>query len=254
MGHPEGQPRGPATQHLCPSTLRGPCTQWATTGAPDVFSRAASARRGSGTRGANPGPLRHLAVVRLRPGDPAPRGPPLGPVRSRAPRPHARGNAARQVVDGLWTGVCRQEIQSNDPRYNQHNPQYANYWAPLTRKRHIPPHPAQLRHTNYWALRTRKRHQREHQPQRPTERSDPTQHAKGRPGDCPGPCKGTTTRRNVTRGGGGGNPWPMQTLCDLPCGWHSGGHGAFGRGFQCGRYRRPATAVRLPVGTPGTSA
>ena len=28
-----------------------------------------------------------------------------------------------------------------------------------------------------------------------------TQHAKGRPGDCPGPRKGTTTRRNVTRGG-----------------------------------------------------
>ena len=34
----------------------------------------------------------------------------------------------------------------------------------------------------------------------PTKRSDPTQHAKGRTGDCPGPCKGTTTRRNVTRG------------------------------------------------------
>ena len=32
--------------------------------------------------------------------------------------------------------------------------------------------------------------------------SDPTQHAKGRTGDCPGPRKGTTTRRNVTRGGG----------------------------------------------------
>ena len=88
------------------------------------------------------------------------------------------------------------------PRHNQHNPQYANDWAPLTHKRHIPPHSAQPRHTNYWAPRTRKRHQREHRPQRPTERSDPTQHAKGRPGDCPGPRKGTTTRRNVTRGGG----------------------------------------------------
>ena len=80
-------------------------------------------------------------------------------------------------------------------------PQYANYWAPLTRKRHIPPHSAQPRHTNYWAPRTRKRHQREHRPQRPTERSDPTQHAEGRPGDCPGPRKGATTRRHVTRGG-----------------------------------------------------
>ena len=29
---------------------------------------------------------------------------------------------------------------------------------------------------------------------------DPAQHAKGRTGDCPGPRKETTTRRNVTRG------------------------------------------------------
>ena len=49
----------------------------------------------------------------------------------------------------------------------------------------------------------RKRHQQEHRPQRPTERSDPTQHAKGRTGDCPGPRKETTTRRDVTQGGGG---------------------------------------------------
>ena len=50
------------------------------------------------------------------------------------------------------------------------------------------------------APRMQKRHQREHRPQRPTERSDPTQHAKGRAGDCPGPRKGTATRRNVTQG------------------------------------------------------
>ena len=89
------------------------------------------------------------------------------------------------------------------PRRQPAHAQYANYWAPLTRKRHIPPHPAEPRHTNDWALRTRKRHQQEHRPQRPTERSDPTQHAKGRTGDCPGPRKGATTRRNVTRGGTG---------------------------------------------------
>ena len=64
----------------------------------------------------------------------------------------------------------------NDPRHIQHKP----------------------RHTNYWAPRTRKQHPQEHRPQRPTERSDPTQHAKGRTGDCSRPCKGTTTRRNVT--------------------------------------------------------
>ena len=120
--------------------------------------------------------------------------------RSRAPGPHAHGNAARQAVDGLWTEACGQQNQSNDPRNNQHNPQYANYWAPLTRKRHIPPHPAQPRHIDHWAPRTRKRHQQEHRPQRPTESGDPTQHAKGRTGDCPGPRKETGTRRNVTRG------------------------------------------------------
>ena len=121
-----------------------------------------------------------------------------------APGAHAHGNTKRQVVDGLRTEVCGQQKQSNDPHNNQHNPQYANCWAPLTRKRYIPPHSAQPQHTNHWALRTRQRHQQEHRLQRPTERSDPTQHAKGRMGDCPGPRKETTTRRTVTREGGGG--------------------------------------------------
>ena len=68
-------------------------------------------------------------------------------------------------------------------------------------KRHTMPHSAQPQHTNHWAPRTRKRHQQEHRPQWPTERSDLTQHAKGRKGDCPGPRKETTTRRTVTQGG-----------------------------------------------------
>ena len=42
--------------------------------------------------------------------------------RSRAPGPHAHGNAARQVVDSLRTEVCGQQKQSNEPRNNQHNP------------------------------------------------------------------------------------------------------------------------------------
>ena len=81
-----------------------------------------------------------------------------------------------------------------------------------TVKQHIPPHSAQPRHTDHWAPRTRKRHQQEHRPQRPTESSHPTQHAKGRTGDCPGPRKGTTTRRNVTWGGvGAGGPVPCSS-------------------------------------------
>ena len=50
-------------------------------------------------------------------------------------------------------------------------------------------------------LRVRWGHQQEHRPQRPTESSDPTQHAKGRTGNCPGPRKETTSTRNVTQGG-----------------------------------------------------
>ena len=54
-------------------------------------------------------------------------------------------------MDGLWTEARGRQKQSNDPGNNQHIPQYANYWAPLTRKRHTIPHPAQPQHTNYWA-------------------------------------------------------------------------------------------------------
>ena len=97
------------------------------------------------------------------------------------------------------------------------------------RKRHTMPHSAQPQHTNYWALRTRKRHQQEHRPQRPTESS--TQHAKGRTDDCPGPRKGATTRRNVTRGGatpaqpasgGGCLPQPRWAVCATGAGAHQG--------------------------------
>ena len=131
-------------------------------------------------------------------------------------------------------------------------PQYANYWAPLTRKRHTLPQPAQPQHTNHWASRMRKRHQQEHRPQRPTERSDPTQHAKGRTGDCPGPRKETTTRRNVTQR----VPPPVQCIpgdgaCG-PEGWgRSGGESRFGPGL------RPPPLVQgrsdgvvTPAGTP----
>ena len=110
-------------------------------------------------------------------------------------RKHSEAGYGRPVDRGAWAAKTVKR-----PRQQPAQPQYANYWAPLTRKRHIPPHSAQPQHTNYWAPRTRKRHQQEHRPQRPTERGDPTQHAKGRTGDRPGPRKGATTRRNVTQG------------------------------------------------------
>ena len=111
---------------------------------------------------------------------------------------HSEAGYGRPVDRGAWTAKTVKR-----PRQQPAYPQYANYWAPLTRKRHTTPHSAQPQHTNDCAPRTRKRHQQEHRPQRPTESSNPTQHAKGRTGDCPGPRKGTTTRQNVTQGGGG---------------------------------------------------
>ena len=113
-----------------------------------------------------------------------------------AAQKHSAAGYGRPVDRGVWTAKTVKR-----PRQQPAHPQCANYWAPLTRERHIPPHPALPQHTKYWAPRTRKRHQQEHRPQRPTERSDPTQRAEGRTGDCPGPRKGTTTRRTVTRGG-----------------------------------------------------
>ena len=112
---------------------------------------------------------------------------------------HSEAGYGRPVDRGAWTAKTVKR-----PRQQPAHPQYANYWAPLMRKRHTMPHSAQPRHTKYWAPRTWKQHQQEHRPQRPTENSNPTQHAKGKTGDCPGPRKETTTRRNVTQGGGGG--------------------------------------------------
>ena len=110
-------------------------------------------------------------------------------------RKHSEAGCGRPE-DG---GVCTAKTVKRPPQQPA-QPQYANYWAPLTRKRHILPHPTQPQHTHHRDPRTRKRHQQEHRPQRPPESSDPTQHAKGRTGDCPGPRKETTTRRNVTPG------------------------------------------------------
>ena len=112
---------------------------------------------------------------------------------------HSEAGYGRPVDRGAWTAKTVKQ-----PWQQPAHPQHTNDSAPLTRKRHTPPHPAQSQHANHWAPRTRKRHQQEHRPQRPTERSDPTQHAEGRTGDCPGPRKETATRRNVPQGGGGG--------------------------------------------------
>ena len=101
--------------------------------------------------------------------------------RGGATGPHTHRNAARHVVDDLYAEESGQQKPSNDPRNDQHNPQSANYRAP----------------------RTRKRHHKEHRPQQPSERSDPTQHAKGSTGDCPGPRKETSPTECPTHGGGG---------------------------------------------------
>ena len=47
-------------------------------------------------------------------------------------------------------GVCTAKTVKRPPQQLA-QPQYANYWAPLTRKRRKLPHPAQPQHTNHWA-------------------------------------------------------------------------------------------------------
>ena len=132
-----------------------------------------------------------------------------------ASQKHSEAGYGRPVDRGVWAAktVKRPQQQPAQPPIRQllgaANTQTA--------------HHAHSAHTNRWAPRMRKRHQREHRPQRPTERSDPTQHAKGRTGDCPGPRKGATTRRNVTQGGrgrrnvaqGAGAPPPFQCIPGL---------------------------------------
>ena len=106
-------------------------------------------------------------------------------------RRRSKAGCGRPEDGGVWTA----KIVTRPPQQPARL-QYAIYWTPLT-------HPARPQHTIHWAPRTRKRHQQEHWPQRPTESSDPTQHAKGRTGDCPESHKETTTRWNVTQGGRG---------------------------------------------------
>ena len=127
---------------------------------------------------------------------------------------HSEAGYRRPVDRDAWTAETVKRPWQQPAR-----PQYANYGAPLMCKRHTMPHSAQPQHTNYWAPRTRKRHQQEHRPQRPTESSNPTQHAKGRMGDCRGPRKGTTTTWNVTQGGRWGG---FFVLAAAECGFGPG--------------------------------
>ena len=151
-----------------------------------------------GTRPAHERPTEWVSVCGGRPGQHVE---PQGTWASHTQKRSETG-CGRPEDGGVWTAKT-----VNQPPQQPAQPQYTNYWAPLTRNRHILPHTAQPQHTNHRAPRTQKRHQQEHWQQQPTESSDPMQHAKGRTGDCPGPRKETTTRRNVTQGvlvGGGG--------------------------------------------------
>ena len=159
-------------------------------------------------------------------------------------RKHIEAGYGRPVDRGTWAAKTVKR-----PRQQPAHPQYANYWAPLTRKRHTMPHPAQPRHTNHWAPRTRKRHQQEHRPQRPPESSDPTQHAKGRTGDCPGPRKETTTRRNVTQGGW--TPPPLQKERATTCRHWNDRTGGAERVASVVLGRKDATSENLPFWNRG---
>ena len=214
-GTQRANPGAPAAQGLCPSTLRGTCTQSATTGAPDAFHAATSARRGSGTQGTNSG-----APAAQRRCSSAPRGSCAqwatagaragqGTWGSRT-RKHREAGYGRPENRGAWTAktVKRPPQQPAQPPVRQllgaTDAQTACHATSSTAPAHRPLFAPRTRKQQ----RTRKQHQQEHWPQRPTESSDPTQHAKGRTGDRPGPRTETTTRRNVTQGGLRAGPDP----------------------------------------------
>ena len=57
---------------------------------------------------------------------------------------HSEARDGRPVARGAWTAKTVKR-----PRQQPTHPQYANYWAPLMRKRHTMPHSAQPQHTNH---------------------------------------------------------------------------------------------------------
>ena len=57
-------------------------------------------------------------------------------------RKHGGAGYGWHVDRGAWTAKTVKR-----PRQQPAQPQYANYWGPLTRKRHTTPHPAQPRHS-----------------------------------------------------------------------------------------------------------
>ena len=59
-----------------------------------------------------------------------------------AAQKHSEAGYGRPVDRGVWTAKTVKR-----PRQQPAHPQYANYWAPLTRKRHAMPHSAQSQHT-----------------------------------------------------------------------------------------------------------
>ena len=61
-----------------------------------------------------------------------------------AAQKHSEAGYGQPVDRGVWTAKTVKR-----PRQQPAHPQYANYWAPLTRKRHTMPHSAQFQHANY---------------------------------------------------------------------------------------------------------
>ena len=114
-------------------------------------------------------------------------------------------------MDGLRTEVCGQQNSQTTPTTTSTTPvrqlpgaadaQTAHHATSSTAPAHQP-----LGSANAGNDTSRSR------------KHDPIQHAKGRTSDCPGPHKETTTRRNVTRRGGGLGKTMVLTLLYLGMG------------------------------------
>ena len=140
-----GEPTlGPLMRAACVRPLRGPCTQWATTGAPDGHTT----RNQQGTRPAHPRPTEWGSI----------RGGRLGQ------RVEKQGTWASRTRKRSEAGCGRPEDGGGNSRNSQTTPATTS----TTPIRQLPgaanaqTHPAEPQHTNHWAPRTRKRHQQEH--------------------------------------------------------------------------------------------
>ena len=100
-----------------------------------------------------------------------------------------------RATDGLWTEACGRQTQSNDPGNNQHIPQHANSIRQLN---------TPTQYANYWAPLTHKRHTNATSSTAPAHQRRGSANAETTPAGAPAAAADRTQRPDATRGGTNG--------------------------------------------------